>query len=255
MFFVLSKTLGLLADPALLALASASLALVLRWRGLWPRLGRALALASVLILLAFGCGVVADGLLRPLEQVHRRPTGPVPSPAAIVVLAGLLELQTLPGAFYEMSSAADRVVEGIRLARRFPRALLVMSGGSGDLFRSARPEALVLGRLARELGIPAERLRLERESRNTHENARYTAKLLRDLEGPVLLVTSAFHMPRSVACFAKAGRRVVPWPADSRRVDRGHWESWVPRPAHLERSALALREYVGLVAYRIAGYL
>jgi uncharacterized SAM-binding protein YcdF (DUF218 family) len=255
MFFVLSKTLGRLVEPTNFALALFGLAFVLRAVRRAPRLRRACGVAGAAALVLFSLGAVASALLYPLERAYERPKRLTRPPAAIVVLGGMLELDAPGESYFELTEAADRLVEGVRLARRYPRALLVLSGGSSNLILEQRRGAEVLGRLARELGTPADRLRLDLEARNTRENALYSLELLREVEGPVLLVTSASHMLRSVACFAKAGRKVVPWPVDYRRERVGRVASWIPKPSALRKSTAALREYFGLLAYRVAGYI
>ena len=144
----------------------------------------------------------------------------------------------------------------MRLAHQYPGALLIISGGSSEIVDTAYREGVFLGLLAKELGVPGRRLLVDRDARNTRENAVFSDKLLRQagVKGPVLLVTSAMHMPRSVGCFKKIGREVVPWPVDYLRS--GWWgTAWLPKPWSLSKSAHALHEYVGLLLYKIAGYI
>lgn len=254
-FFLLSKTLGPLTQPVPLGL----LALLTAWalgrarRAPWLR-RLCLALAFTTLGL-FSSGAVANLLLYPLEQAYPRPPALTAAPGAIVLLGGATDPEIVTRGPYEFNAAADRFVEAIRLARRYPQAVLVLSGGSSALLQGGAREATVLAPLARELGIGGPRLRLDAESRNTRENALYSMRLLHDISGPVLLVTSAFHMPRAVACFAKVGRPVIPWPVDFQRVPLAGARNWLPRAAALERSSMAVREYAGLITYRIAGYL
>lgn len=255
MFFLLSKTVGLILDPwriGLLCLVAAGLLRLLRRL---PRLRRGLAIAGVAVLWIFSTGLVSNALLGPLEEAHRRPDAPPDAVAAIVMLAGQTASDRDGGAWYELTESSDRFVETVRLARQHPDALVLLSGGSSAIAQEGAPrEADVLARLAVELGLPRDRLLLDAASRNTHENAVESARLLADARGPVLLVTSAYHMPRAAACFAKAGLPVVPWPVDALRSDPGFGDA-VPRPWSLNCSRIAIREHLGTLAYWVAGYL
>jgi uncharacterized SAM-binding protein YcdF (DUF218 family) len=252
MFFLLSKTAGYLVEPHFLALTLLAVALALRLLGRTPRLRRGLVIGGLVYLWLMATGGVANLLLYPLETRHARPAS-LSEPAAIIVLTGMTDhYRKSPS--YELTEAADRFVEGVRLAHAHPRALLVISGGSAEILDDSYREADVLARLARGLGIGEARLRVDRQSRNTHENAVESARLLRGVRGPVVLVTSAYHMPRSVACFTKVGLAVVPWPADFLRTGSGPG-AWLPRPYTLVRSTAALHEYLGWLSYRIAGYV
>lgn len=255
MFFFLSKTVGQLAQPVPLGLLALLGAWLLR-RSQRARWLRRLCLALAFTTLGlFSSGAVANLLLYPLERAYSRPPALVTAPGAIVLLGGVTDPEATLHDAYELTAAGDRFVEALRLAHRFPQAVLVISGGAGTLSGRGPREAAVLGPLARELGVTGPRLRLEPEARNTRENALYSLRLLRDVRGPILLVTSAFHMPRARACFAKLGRAVTPWPVDHQRIKLTRVGQWLPRTLALERSTMALREYAGLVAYRLAGYL
>jgi uncharacterized SAM-binding protein YcdF (DUF218 family) len=252
MFFLLSKTAGYLAEPHALALTLLALALALRLLKRAPRLRRGLVISGVAYLWLMATGGVANLLLYPLETRYARPAV-LRDPAAIVVLTGMTD-HSRKSPSYELTEAADRFVEALRLAYAHPRALLVISGGSAEILDDRYREADVLAQLARGLGISEARLRVDRLSRNTRENAVESARLLRGVRGPVVLVTSAYHMPRSVACFTKVGQPVVPWPADFLRTGSG-LGAWLPRPFTLVRSSAALHEYIGWLSYVLAGYV
>lgn len=256
MFFYLSKTLGRLADPLHLSLLLLAAAVLFRLVKRLPRLRRWFTYAAVAMLLLFSTGAVATLLLHPLETRYARPDKLPERPGAIVMLAGQLSFDRKSASYYELTESSDRFVEAVRLARRFPGALLVLSGGTGSLTEAEKRESPILARLAKELGIKAARIRIEERSRNTHENAVESKRLLQaaKVKGPVILVTSAYHMPRSVACFHKVGVKVVPWAVDYLRSGV-HPGTWIPRPWSLERSRVAIKEYLGFVAYWIAGYI
>ena len=148
-----------------------------------------------------------------------------------------------------------RVTAAVELARRYPQARLVFSGGSGRLLMHPRTEAEDTRRLWIAMGVAPERITVEDRSRNTDENARFTAALVKPAPGQRwLLVTSAFHMPRSVGLFRAASFPVVPYPVDYRTT--GTWEDLLPpRDAliGLSRFGIAAREWIGLAVYRLTG--
>ncbi|MBX9759571.1 MAG: YdcF family protein [Beijerinckiaceae bacterium] len=256
MFFVLSKVLWALVAPfnllALLVVAGACL-LFTRFAKTGRRMV-ALAAVGFLVLGASPLGVV---MLRVLEDRFPRPPADMPAPAGIVVLGGgVNELVTRLRGPVELSGAGDRMTEAAMLARRYPQAKLVFTGGSAALLGSPYKEAHVARQLFLGLGLPAEQLVFESESRNTYENAVFTRDLVKPKPGDRwLLVTSASHMPRSVGIFREAGFEVTPYPVDyvttglrgelfRVSMDLGEGLSNVDR---------ALREYIGLVAYRLTG--
>lgn len=254
MFFTLSKTLGLLIKPHILALLLLGVALVLRLLKLSPRWRPRLVIGAVAWLWLMSTGVVANLLLYPLETRYRRPAELAEEPAAIVMLGGTIDPDIL-GSYFEFTMAADRFVEVLRLAHLHPRAKVLLSGGSGDLLEQGFREASVLRRLMRELEIPAERILVDINSRNTRENALRSSELLAQIQGPVLLVTSAYHMPRSMACFTKAGLRAIPWPTDYQRTSSASLSAFIPSPSALQLSEAALHEYLGWLTYMVAGYI
>ena len=154
-----------------------------------------------------------------------------------------------------MNGAAERVIGGIELARRFPKARVVYSGGSGNLIEHAVPEAPIAGPLLERFGIAPDRITLESVSRTTDENARFTRKLVSPKPGERwLLVTSAYHMPRSIGVFRKAGFDVEAYPVDWRT--RGWIDAGQPfnrLTLGLARTDTAVHEWVGLLAYWLAG--
>lgn len=254
MYFILSKTVGALVDPWRLCIACVAVALLLRWRHFRPRLRRWLVIVGVGQLLLLSTRGAAELLLMPLEAAYARPAKLPSDPTAVVVLTGMLYDSAAGTA--EFSGAADRLIWGVRLAHRFAHAKLIISGGKATLLGGGHAEATVLAQFARGLGLPRARVLVEAASRNTIENARFSKVLVDKLprRGPVILVTSAFHMTRAVGCFRKVGVAVVPWPVDYLR--RGlSWRAPFPGVGDLAKSSAAVHEYIGLLTYWIAGYM
>jgi uncharacterized SAM-binding protein YcdF (DUF218 family) len=133
---------------------------------------------------------------------------------------------------------------------------VVFTGGSSALVEEATGEADILDRHLGELGLPQGRVRFERSSRNTFENARFTAAMLRPKAGErYLLVTSAFHTPRAMALFRSAGFEAVACPVDYRTADSSDfWQPFVRAVDGLRRTDVAVREWAGLAVARLLGH-
>jgi uncharacterized SAM-binding protein YcdF (DUF218 family) len=141
------------------------------------------------------------------------------------------------------------------LARRFPRARIVFTGGNNNLFDVSESEAGIAKVLFESFGIASSRIVLEDRSRTTDENATFTRDLVKPAPGERwLLVTSAYHMPRAMAVFRHAGFSVEAYPVDFRT--RGWIDAVTPFAsvsAGLARTDTAMHEWIGLIAYRLSG--
>lgn len=255
-FFVASKLFWLLLRPDswIVLLSGLTLAGIL-----WNRRRLALWAAGVELcfLLSLAILPLGDLLVAPLER--RYPLGvPPEAVAGIIVLGGAEEGSwTVVGPQVRFNQAGERLTEGVRLARAYPDARLVFTGGSGAIRNlDAAPVSgvTVAERFFREQGIEAERLVIENRSRNTAENAVFTRDLVQPgSQEKWLLVTSAFHMGRSMRSFETAGwSGVTAWPVDfrARRVMTGSdWDL----NRNLDLFSTALREHIGLLAYRLSG--
>jgi uncharacterized SAM-binding protein YcdF (DUF218 family) len=257
MFFVLAKVLWFLLQPSTLMVAAVLTGTALSVTK-WCRLGRGLAWVGCVALAVCGIAPVGDALIQPLESRFERAdldrVGP--SITGIIVLGGGEDGQALGAPqLAGLNEAAERYTEAVALARRLPEARVVFSGGSGRLLTVEEPEAEGAGRLFAALGIAKDRITLETRSRSTHENALLTAQVLAPRpDQRWLLVTSAWHMPRAMGCFRRAGFAVEPWPVDYRTprpLDMTRAYGSVPEG--LRRIDFVTREYVGLVAYYLTG--
>lgn len=256
MFYALSKVAWFFATPSnllpTLALAGLALALLTRRR----RLGLGLALAATLATFAAGLSPLANWLIVPLEErfpAYRDDGGPV---AGVIVLGGAVQadVSEARGSLH-VNEAAERVVALADLARRHPAARIVFTGGSGALLQDEPAEADALARFAAALGLDPERVLFENASRTTAENASLTRRLVDPKPGERwLLVTSAWHMPRSIGVFRQAGFPVTAHPVDFRTrgpQDRGRVFAFASEG--LRRLDLATKEWAGLAAYRLSG--
>lgn len=255
MFFILSKIFGFFIQPlnfVAILLGVSLFAGLIGWRAL-ALSGGLLAFVALVLCAWTSLGAL---LLQPLEDRFARPDPPPATVDGIVVLGGGFEgAINLARGGYELNSGGDRFVEAAVLARRFPQAKLVISGGTGTMLLEGEGDADTAPRLLTALGVAPERLVLENRSRNTDENARLTKAMVQPKPGETwLLVTSAFHMPRSVALFRKAQFPIVPWPADYRTSGREGIGFFRDNPNDAANNlAVAVREWIGLVAYRLSG--
>jgi uncharacterized SAM-binding protein YcdF (DUF218 family) len=257
MYNLASKLLAPLFDPLALAILLAVCAL-LAWKR--RRLAAWLSILSLALLLAFSCDVVARALMRPLEDQSRDSGLDVPSAQAIVVLGGAIRMPSGIHHSAGLIDSSDRLLAAYRLYRGGKAPLIFCSGGnnpmSGQSGKTA--EAVRMARLLEEWNVPSAAIQVEGESINTRENAirSYQALAPRGIRR-ILLVTSAFHMPRAAGAFRKVGFEVIAAPADF----HAGWEEpdilsrWLPRADNLVYSETALHEWLGLAIYRLRGWI
>ncbi|MBR1128080.1 YdcF family protein [Bradyrhizobium iriomotense] len=219
-------------------------------------LGRKLAVATLVLLALAAFSPLGNLLLYPLESRFPAWDPSRGAPDGIIVLGGsvdtdLSEAHRTP----VVRHAADRLFAPADLARRYPNARIVFTGGSANLVSTEAKEADYSAPVLESLGIAKERLILERDSRNTWENAIFTRQLVSPKPGERwLLVTSAFHMPRSMGIFRKAGFDVEAYPVDWRMGGREDLFAFTRIGGEgLAKTDVAMREWIGLLAYRIMG--
>jgi uncharacterized SAM-binding protein YcdF (DUF218 family) len=255
LFFVLSKTIGFILLPVNFLVgigAFGTILLVTRFR----RLGRKLMIAALVLLALAGFSPLGKLLLYPLEQRFPRWDAARGAPDGIIVLGGSIDDDiSVARGTPVVRSAPDRIIAAAELAHRYPNARIVFSGGSAKLISHDAREADFAGEIFESLGIAKSRLIMERRSRNTQENAEFSKALVAPKPGERwLLVTSAFHMPRSVGLFRKAGFPVEAYPVDWRVGGFGEALSFSNVAIDgLARTDIGAREWMGLIAYRATG--
>ncbi len=255
MFFVASRIFWFVAEPISLAIIVGVLGILLGFTR-FVRVGRVLMAGAIIALAAELLTPLGAALLRPLEDRFPRQAADIPAPAGIIVLGGAVDTEKSEarGQVYQTPDAA-RMTTGVELARRFPTAQLVYTGGSAGLLGERPAEAIGARKLWLSLGVPPERMTFEAKSRNTWENGVFTRDLVKPKPGETwLLVTSAWHMPRSVGIFRHLGFDVIPYPVAYRTFgdDRDFLlpTSMIDKVIMLDYS---VKEWVGLLAYRLAG--
>jgi uncharacterized SAM-binding protein YcdF (DUF218 family) len=255
MFFVLSKVLTFFCLPSNLLVALGLAGLILGVIGRRRAAAAALALAIVGLALA-GWSPLPNLLLETLEDRFPPYADDGVPVAGIIVLGGSFDtLVSGSRGVVALNDSAERLTEAVALARRDPAAKLVFTGGDWTLFAEGPSEASLARRFFSEFGVPPERVVFEDQARTTSENALNLKALLVPKPGERwLLLTSGFHMPRSIGSFRAAGFDVVAYPVDFRTRGRTDWLQLTPTLSDgLRKLDIAAREYWGLVAYRLAG--
>lgn len=253
--FYISKLVWLLVQPSMLVvvlLLGGVILLATRFQ----RTARIALIGAAALVVVGGILPLSTWLILPLENRFPRADLSGPPIDGIVILGGAEEARIAEGRHvHALNMAAERMTEGMALARRFPNAKVVFTGGSTNIVLGPAIGADAGGMVLEDLGLDPQRLKLEREARNTSENARYTKQLADPKPGERwLLVTSAWHMPRAMGLFRKAGFALEPWPVDYRTTGWG--DALVPfySPSEgLRRLDTAVREWMGLAVNRITG--
>jgi uncharacterized SAM-binding protein YcdF (DUF218 family) len=255
LFFFLSKTVGVMLLPANFLIGIGLIgALLLATR--FARLGRRLMIASIALLAICGFSPLGNWVLYPLEARFPPWDASRGAPDGIIVLGGSIDagLSEAHGGAV-VRSTADRIIAAAALARRYPNARVLFTGGSPNLVSNDAREADYAGALFESLGVAKARLMMERRSRNTQENAEFSKAMVEPKSGERwLLVTSAFHMPRSVGLFRKAGFNVEPYPVDWRLGGSSDLLAFSSIATEgIGHTEVGLREWLGLIAYRATG--
>lgn len=268
MFIFLSKIIPPLLYPLGLACLLIAAVLLSSWRSR-PPLGRLPRLGLLLALLALFLGGnhwVALALMQPLEWRYL-PEGEIPAAEVIVVLGGDTAPPNYPRRLPEVGEAGDRLIYAAYLYRQGKASQVLFSGGVVGWMYPALEPANENAELLALMGVPPAAIWLEPDSRNTYENAIFSRRLL-EQKGiqRVILVTSAYHMPRSVALFEHQGLEVIPAPTDF-RTTQADWDmlrsgglqnflfNLLPGADNMKTITLALKEYLGLFIYRLRGWL
>ncbi len=258
MTFISSKIFWFLFNPGnllVLGLLAGYLAGFAPWARL-RRLGRIVLGTTLGAMLAVAILPIGSWLTLPLEERFPAPAVLPQRVNGIVALGGALHLRrSADRGAAQLNEYAERMIAFADLARRFPEARLIFTGGSGSLRDRAIRESDFAPGLMADLGLDPGRVLFERESRNTYENAVYSKRLAKAPPDEVwLLVTSAFHMPRAMGVFRAAGWNVVPYPVDYQTSGPGQGGLGFDLAGGLQLIGLGLHEWVGLAAYRALGW-
>lgn len=265
MFLFLSKFLPLFIYPVGLVL----ILLIVSW----VREGNGksisgLLVAGMAILWLFGNGWVTASITRSLEWKYLPEEG-TPHASVMVLLGGGTEPAQAPREHVEVNGAGDRVIHAALLYHAGAADKIIVSGG-GISWLGGRevPASEEMEMLLVLMGVPKDAIIQQNQSNNTYEDALYSAEILNEMGvDEIILVTSAMHMPRSVALFEHQGMTVIPSPTDFKLTQAG-WDmlfhpsdvetvvmALIPNVSDLGTTTAALKEYIGMVIYSLRGWM
>ena len=254
MFFLTSKLFWLVAKPAVLCMIA--IAVGLFSPPAYAVAARRVAIAGFGILALLALTSLSSLIIHPLEQRFPEITVLPPGSAiAGIILLGGFEQGSLSQQHHTLmvNDSAGRLLAGLRLARQYPAAKIIFAGGAFDATDQGGAEAV--SKYLQDSGIAPSRIVLETQSRTTYENGLYLRPILNPKRGDrYVLVTSAFHMPRAVGVFRVFDIDIIPYPVDYRTgTDDDELAVSVDPADNLRLADLAIKEWIGLLAYRLAG--
>lgn len=253
--FYISKVFWAVMQPAMLLLIlTVTGAALLGTR--YQRTGRGLVIAAAVFFVIGGLGPLSSWMILPLEDRFPRTVLGDRPVDGIIILGGSEDSRVAAGrGAHALNESAERMTEAAALARRYPNAKVVFTGGSIEILREPTVGADAAGVVLRDLGVGSDRLILERKARNTAENAVLAKQLADPKPGERwLLVTSAWHMPRAMGLFRKAGFDVQAWPSDYRTAGPGDaWMLFASPVEGIRRLDFVVKEWLGLAVNRLTG--
>ena len=241
----LHKILPLLASPLFLII------ILVLWGSLY-RSKRA-GLAAISILVVCSLPVLSNKLIFYLEKDYFiGSTTSVKTADAIVVLSGMVRtIEGANGLVYEWGEASDRIFAGIDLVQKNKAPVLILTGGKQP-WSVGKPEGEYLRDMAEKLGVPSGIIFLTANVQNTDQEAKAVAKLLNKEVPSIILVTSAFHMPRAQMVFEAAGIAVSPFPVDFlSNADNTKVMDFMPDAEAFRDTSFFIREIIGRLYYKL----
>lgn len=255
MFFILSKTLNYLVMPLIILTGLLLLSRLIkpeRWR-------RRLFWTGMALLLIFSNEFISNELMKSWE-VETKPYSTMKRYKLGIVLTGTVIPQLKPDDRVYLGRGADRIVHTVQLYKLGLIENILVSGGSGRIVDIGEREANKFREVMVLMGVPDSVILLENETRNTHESAREVKKILTGLgysTDQCLLITSAFHMRRSLACYKKVGLGMDTFSTDFYAHHGRYYPDafFVPKVDALIAWNKLVKEWVGFIAYWVAGYI
>ncbi|MFM7856989.1 MAG: YdcF family protein [Flammeovirgaceae bacterium] len=255
MFFILSKILGYLTQPMVIITFTLVLSLFLTS----PRIKKRLQLIGISVLLFFTNDFIANEValwweVKPIYYTS------IQAPYNYgIILTGVTKSEGPVNDRVFLNRGADRITHAVELYRLNKIKKILVSGGNGNLTKVARQEADNIAAILKLMLVPDSVIVIENQSRNTHESALAVKKILgtKATSEKCLLITSAFHIRRSVACFKKVGVDATPFSTEvithKRKFDLDIL--FIPKNEAMGVWQTLIREWVGMFAYKLAGYI
>lgn len=254
LFFVLSKIYWLFGKPDTLMLIL--LTVVAIFVVIAAPHSKSVRFLSFVVLIAWFVAVLplSSWLFGPLETRFPKPEFPAEEEIGGVVVLGGAEYigRSDSQGSLQLNEMGERILEMNRLLHLYPNSQFIYTSGSGSALKQGKKGADYVKDYFAGIDMN-DRIDYERESRNTFENALYSKKIMKNTDKPWLLVTSAFHMPRSVGIFSKQGIPVIPYPVDYWSTPAKIDSLYIGFADNFVSINMAAREWTGLTAYWLAG--
>lgn len=256
MFYYVSKIAWFFTTPSNLLLSLILFGLILGLFRRFRKLGFGFAAFMTVATIALGLLPVSTYLMVPLEERFPAFNDDGKTVDGIILLGGSVESSdSAARGRLVANESAERVLDTIELAHRYPQARILISGGGGTVFGDGVGESPIIAAYFKRIGIDPTRIIIEDKSRTTSENAIYSREIVKPAESERwLLVTSAWHMPRAVGVFEKAGFSITPYPVDFRTgVGSNNLRPFAFVSDGLRRLDVATKEWAGLIGYYLSG--
>lgn len=251
MSFLLTRLLSALLYPIFTSIFAIAIGVGLNWRK--KKIGTAFIIGGLIYIYLFSTTAISTWLAVQIEEeYHYANLDELPQADAILVLGGGT-LQN--GEWVELSDPADRVFNGARLFKAGKSPAVVVTSGGGF---SNRPHSLAMSSFLQELGVPKENIIEESQAENTYQHTQYLKPIFEERGiKSVILVTSAWHMRRSIAVFESNmdGLEIVPFPVDSLRGKYNSLLDYLPTAQGLYKSSIIFKEYIGYIVYDVRGWI
>ncbi len=254
MFFFISKILSFLFTPFTWIFILLGVALFAKN----PKKKKKFLLTSLLTFYFFSNGFILEEFSR-VWEIPGTPYKELKTFDAGIVLGGMLNYDISLDRI-QFQRGADRLFQAVELYKTGVIKKILFSGGSGSIEFSYIKEGMFVRRYLLTLGIPDKDIWIEGESRNTRENAVFTKEFLEKknfTSGKFLLITSGYHMRRSLACFRKIGIETTPYSVDRNASPERHFAFdylFIPNVQTLSWWEAIIHEWIGMIVYKIKGY-
>jgi len=255
MFFILSKVLFVLVMPLTIITACLLVSLFAKP----SKLKRKFFITAIVLLLFFSNEFIINEIFLiwepppiPFNEINHQYD-------LAIILTGVVDLTPPINDRIFFNKGADRIIHPLYLYHQGKIRQFLIAGGSGALIKRERPESEIIEEFLKSFDVPEQDIIIETNSRNTHQSAVNTAKMIKEGFGnqTILLVTSAFHMPRSLACFKKVNLNVTPFTTDFYGQERRFTldRLLIPSTGALSKWTIFIHEIVGIISYKIMGYI
>jgi len=255
MFFILSKVLFVLVMPLTIITACFMISLFAKP----SKIKRKFFITGIVLFLLFSNEFIINEIFliwesppTPFSEINHQYD-------LAIILTGVADLTPPLNDRVFFNKGADRIIHPLYLYNQGKISQFLIAGGSGAIFRKDRPESEILARFLKTFNVPEQDILIESNSRNTHQSAVNVAKMIVEDFGnqPILLVTSAFHMRRSLACFKKANLNVIPFTTDFYGQERRFTldRLLIPSTGALKKWTIFIHEMIGIIAYKLLGYI